>query len=106
MTIEATITSNGKTIKVGDKVYFQVVEQIWNKPYVMKRHHTYDTRSVLLCGEVLSIVKDELKAKLTDNNGFEKDGEEFVFHKGSLLVEQDFKKTEKLGKWEYQISKD
>lgn len=84
---------------IGNIVYFAKTEEFWDKPFVMKRHHVYDTRTVILKGKVTEIKGDEFKAKLIDNNGFEKDGEEFVFHKNSLLVNQDFKNFNLLGKW-------
>lgn len=86
-------------LKVGQTVFFVKTEQYWDKPYVMKRHHVYDTRSVTLRGRVTDIHGDEFKAHLTGNNGFEKDEQEFVFHKNSLLSNQDFKDVHLLGIW-------
>ena len=98
---EQVIINNGITIRTGDTVYFQRVEAIWRRPYPRKRHHGQgDTRSVLLRGVILSIVGDEFKALLTDNNNFEKDGEAYVFHKGTLL--SGIPEQGKLGIWEYQ----
>lgn len=86
---------------INKTVYFTQVEECWNKPFVMKRSHVYDTRSVILRGVVTEIKGDEFMAVLTDNNGFEKDGEEFVFHKGCLLSNQNYTDIEELGKWKY-----
>lgn len=87
-------------LRVGKTVFFSRVEECWNKPFPMKRHHVYDTRSVILRGIVTDIKGNEFMAKLTDNNGFEKDGQEYVFHKNSLLSNQEFKDFERLGKWQ------
>lgn len=88
-------------IKKGNTVFFTRVEEYWDKPYTMKRHHVYDVRSVILRGEITDIDEPtkQFKAKLIDNNGFEKDGQEFVFSYGSLLCNQDFKDFDQLGKW-------
>ena len=83
----------------GDIVYIQKVEQYWNKPYVMKRHHVYDTRSVILKCKVIEIRGNEFRALLLENNGFEKDGQEFVFNKHEMLCNQDFTDVERLGVW-------
>ncbi len=87
------------TLTVGQTVFFSRTEQYWDKPYVMKRHHVYDTRSVILKGVITGIYENQFMALLTDNNGFEKDGQEFVFSKNSLLSNQDYKDLETLGKW-------
>lgn len=86
-------------ISVGKTVFFSKVEEYWDKPFPMKRHHVYDTKSVILRGVVTELKGDEFKAKLTDNNGFEKDGEEYVFHKNCLLSNQEYTNFESLGQW-------
>ncbi len=86
-------------LSIGKTVFLYRVEEYWDKPFVKKRHHDYDTKSVILRGVVTEIKDDEFKARLTDNNGFEKDGEEFVFHKDSLLTNQNFTGFQNLGKW-------
>lgn len=88
-----TLLTAGKTI------FFSVTEEIWNKPFVMKRHHVYDTRTVILKGEVIATQGNDFMVKLFGNNGFERDGETFVFSKGNLLSNQDFKDSDRLGKW-------
>ena len=93
-------------LQAGQIVFFGRTEEVWNRPYVRKRHHTYDTRSVLLRGIVVEIYGNEFKAKLEGNNGFEKDGETFVFPERELLSNQDFKNFDRLGKWEYSEIKD
>jgi len=88
-------------ISIGKIVYFQINENIWDKPFIMKRHHVYDKiRSVILKGIVIDVKGFEFKAKLIDNNGFEKDNEEFVFNNNMLLSNQNFYNFETLGKWE------
>lgn len=82
-------------------VFFSKTEECWNKPFPLKRHHVYDTRTVILKGKVTEVQGDEFKAVLLDNNGFEKDGEEFVFHKNTLLSNQNFTNFADLGKWTY-----
>ncbi len=91
--------STNNVLSVGKTVYFSKVEEYWDKPFVMKRHHVYDTRSVILRGIITEIQGNEFKAKLTDNNSFEKDNKEFVFHKGCLLSDQNYTDFESLGKW-------
>lgn len=86
-------------LKVGNIVFFTKTEEYWDRPYTMKRHHVYDIRSMVLRGKVTDIKGNEFKAVLVDNNGFEKDGEEFVFHKDCLLYDQDYTDFESLGKW-------
>ena len=85
-------------LQVGKIVFFTKTEQFWDKPFTMKRHHVYDTRSMILRGEITAVKGNEFKAKLIDNN-FSKDGQEFVFNKGTLLCNQDFKDFAVLGKW-------
>ncbi len=87
------------TLSIGKTVYFTKSEEYWDKPFVMKRHHVYDVKSMVLRGVVTDIKGDEFKAVLTDNNGFEKDGEEFVFHKGCLLSNQNYTDVKELGIW-------
>ncbi len=89
----------GRHLELGQIVYFSRSEEYWDKPYVKKRHHVYDVKSVVLKGEVTAIQGNQFAAKLFGNNGFEKDGEEFVFNKGCLLVNQDYKDLESLGQW-------
>lgn len=88
-------------LTVGNTVYICKVEECWNKPFPMKRHHVYDTRSVILKCVVTDIQGNQFKAILTDNNNFEKDGEEYVFEKNTLLSNQDYTDFEQLGKWKY-----
>lgn len=90
----------------GQIIFFGKTEEVWNRPYVKKRHHSYDTRRVILRGVVISVNGKEFKAKLKDNNGFERDGEEYVFHEGCLLCNQDYKDLANLGKWEYSDQND
>ncbi len=84
---------------VGKIVFFRHTETYWDKLYPMKRSDVYKTRSVILKGKVTEVSGREFKAILSGNNGFEKDGEEFVFHMGSLLVEQNFQDHDALGQW-------
>lgn len=103
-TEKTAITSNGVLaevdfLSVGKTVFFSKVEEYWDKPFVMKRHHVYDTKSIILRGVITNVKGDEFMARLTDNNGFEKDGEEYVFHKNSLLSNQNYTDFETLGRW-------
>ena len=61
--------------------------------------HANRGESVILRGEVMEIDGDEFKAKLIDNNGFQKDGWSFVFNKECLLPDQNFTDFESLGVW-------
>lgn len=97
--MEQTQTEVENVLSVGKTVYFSHTEEYWDKPYVMKRHHVYDTRSMVLRGVVTDVMGNKFEALLTDNNGFEKDGDKFVFSKGNLLCNQDFKDFERLGRW-------
>lgn len=99
-TQQEKLVVGGKTFAVGQKVFFKKVEEFWDKPYVKKRHHVNETRSVILQGEIKDVQGNEFMAKLFDNNGFEKDGETFVFHKGTLLCDQNFTDKKILGVWE------
>lgn len=85
---------------INKTVFFTRKEQYWDKPYVMKRHHVPDVRTTVLRGVVTEVRGDEFKARLKDNNGFEKDGEEYVFHKNCLLCDQNFTDFNSLGKWD------
>lgn len=89
-------------IIVGQTVFFSRTEDFWDKPFVMKRHHIPDTRSVILRGLVTDIRGEEFKAKLHDNNNFEKDGQEFVFNKACLLSNQNYTDMANLGRWNIQ----
>lgn len=94
-----------KELKEGQVIFFSHTEEHWDYPFVKKRHHDYDTRSVILRGTVTETKENQFKALLFGNNGFEKDGQEFVFSKGSLLSNQDVTILDSLGKWKIQISK-
>lgn len=98
-TIENRIKINGKPAVISQIVYLRWTEECWTKPFPRKSHHSAETRSVLLQAEITDIDGDEFKAKLFGNNGFEKDGQEFVFHKGTLLCQQNFTRMDELGKW-------
>jgi hypothetical protein len=94
-----------KTImEIGNTVYLKVTEEVWNRPYVKKRHHSYDTRSVILQGRIIDVKLPEYKVQLYGNNGFEKDGGMFVFHKNDFIFNQNYKDMESLGKWEYSVN--
>lgn len=84
-------------LSIGQTVFFSKTEEYWDKTFAMKRHHCYDTSSVILRGVVTDIKGDEFMARLTGNNGFEKDGHEYVFHKNSLLANQNYTDFEALG---------
>ena len=85
----------------GETIFVSKTEQYWDKPYVMKRSDVYDTRSVILRVVLVESNKgDEFKAKLTDNNNFEFDGEVFVFHKNDILCDQNAYFLAKLGIWQ------
>lgn len=86
-------------LTIGNTIFLSRTEEYWDKPFVKKRHHVYDTKTVILQGTITDIRGDEFKAKLINNNNFEKDGEEFVFHKNSLLSNQNFKNLQDLGVW-------
>ncbi len=86
-------------LKVGNIVFFSHSEEYWDKPYVKKRHHFFDVKTVVLRGKITDVKGDQFKAILIENNGFERDGEEYVFHKGALLSDQNFKDFDRLGKW-------
>ncbi len=83
----------------GMTVIFGVTEQKWRQPFTMKRHHIYDTRSIVLRGTVKSSTDHEFKVELFGNNGFEKDGQTFVFNRGQILCNQEFKEFNKFGVW-------
>ncbi len=54
-------------LRINNVVFFNKIEQYWDNPYVMKRHHVYDTRSVTLQGRVISVEGNEFKAFLLGN---------------------------------------
>lgn len=93
------MTEQETKLEKGQIVFFVKVEEFWDKPYVMKRHHVPEVRSVILRGRVTDIKGKEFKAILTGNNGFEKDGQEFVFNVNSLLCDQNYTDLKSLGKW-------
>lgn len=84
---------------IGNTVFISKTEEFWDKPFTMKRHHIYNTRTVILRCKVVDIRGDEFKAELQNNNGFDKDGQTFVFNKGILLANQDFSEYSSLGVW-------
>jgi hypothetical protein len=81
-------------------VYLLVAEEWWDKPYVKKRHHLTTYRTVVLKGTVVDERGNQIKVKLEENNGFERDGGTYVFGKGNLLVNQKYPADE-LGIWKY-----
>lgn len=88
-----------ETLSSGATVFLKKVEEYWDLPFPMKRHHTPKTKSVILQAKVIEVKGSEFRGRLFDNNGFEKDGQVFVFHRGELLANQDFKEKENLGQW-------
>lgn len=86
-------------LKVGNTVFFSQSEEYWDRPYVKKRHHFFDVKTVVLRGKVTDIDGDEFKAILIENNDFERDGKEYIFHRGQLLSNQNFTDFDQLGKW-------
>lgn len=94
-----TSTKSVEEIETDKIIYFSVTEEYWDKPYVRKRHHNPETRTVILKGKVLETKGDEFKVELFENNDFEKDGQTLVFHKGCLLSNQNFTDFERLGQW-------
>lgn len=89
-------------LQIDKIVYFCFTEQFWDKPYPIRRSDVYDTRSVILKGKIIGFESSQFKALLLDNNGFERDGEEYVFDNGLLLSNQNFTDFESLGKWKKQ----
>jgi hypothetical protein len=89
-------------IEPGQTVYFIKTEEYWDKPFVMKRHHVYQTRTVILQGEVIEVRGEEFKVRLYGNNGFERDGGTYVFNKGNLLCNQNLQNKELLGQWSHE----
>lgn len=86
-------------LKVGNTVFFTFAEEFWPYPFVQKRSHVAPVKTVILQGEVTEIHGNEFKAKLFENNGFEKDGEIGRFNVGNLLSNQDYKDKQLLGIW-------
>lgn len=83
-------------------LYFSKTEEYWNKPYPKPRSQPYHVKSVTLQGTIISVKGDEFSAKIFGNNGFDKDGETFVFNKNTLLCEQNYTDTERLGIWKME----
>ncbi len=93
---------NTNEIYIGQIVFIRLTEQYWDKPFTMKRHHTYDTRSVTLKCQVMDIKESQFRGRLFDNNGFEKDDDiynVYVFDKSMLLSNQNFTDFKSLGVW-------
>jgi hypothetical protein len=98
--IERRLLIEESILQLNKIVFFKVTEEYWNNNFPRKQHSIPKTKSLLLRGLVTEIEGDEFKAKLIGNNGFEKDGEEFIFHKYSLLSNQNYIRLDNLGKWE------
>lgn len=90
---------DGVALAIGQIVFFSQSEEHWPHSYARKRHHEVETRSVILRGRVVAVRWQEFRAELADNNGFEKDGEVFVFPMNKLLSNQEFTDFEQLGVW-------
>ncbi len=90
---------NTNEIRINQIVFICFTEQYWDKPFPMKRHHVYDTKSVILKCEIIDIKDNQFKGKLFGNNGFNKDGEVYVFEKGILLSNQNYTDFKSLGIW-------
>ena len=102
-TTEEPVLRQGSTIiPIGTPVFFTQSEQYWDKPYPMKRSDHYQVKSIILKGILLEVEGNRFKVKLVDNNGFEKDGEDYVFSKGTLLCNQNFTDFATLGVWNIQ----
>ena len=86
-------------LKDGTTILFKVSEEAWRQPFTMKRHHVYDTRTVILRGTLISSTRNEFKVELKDNNGFDKDGGTYVFSRGNILCEQNLEYPHEFGKW-------
>ncbi len=81
----------------GTTVFVSKTEQLWPHPITMKRHHVYETRTVILRGTVVDSKDRQMKVELFGNNGFEKDGQVFVFSKDDMLCNQDFRDFKRFG---------
>lgn len=91
-----------QTLTTGKTIFFSVTEPIWDRPYSMKRSDVYEKyKTVILRGKITDVKGEEFKVKLIDNNGFQRDGEEYVFHKGVLLSNQNFNDFASLGKYKF-----
>lgn len=86
-------------LTIGKTIYLSKTEEYWDMPFTMKRHHTPQTRTTILRAVITEIKNNEFKAKLTNNNNFEKDDQEFVFHKNDLIQNQNFIDNKQLGQW-------
>lgn len=91
-------------LKPGQVVFFNVAER--TDEFRHKRYSSIDRgRSVVLRGIVQDVRGGQFRAKLEGNNGFERDGEIYVFSTLHLLADQNFTRSEELGKWkEYDNS--
>ena len=88
-----------ETLLAGSAVFLRKTEEYWDLPFPIKRHHSPKSKSVILKAEIIEIKGDEFRGRLFDNNGFEKDGEVYVFHKNDLLVNQNYTEAANLGRW-------
>lgn len=85
-------------VEPGQVVYLSISER--TDEFRHKRYSSiYRGRTVIIRAVVQDVKGTEFRAQLEGNNGFERDGQTYVFHTGSLLANQDFKKPEELGVW-------
>ncbi len=87
-------------IEIGQTIYFGLTERI--DQFAQKRYSdpkVHRCRRIFLKGEVLGTQENEMKLRLFGNNGFEKDGKEYVFNIGNIISNPSKDIEKELGKW-------
>lgn len=94
------VYQNNGIMFVGRRVFVSVADYDWRKQFGVTKEKIFNgSRRAILQGVVTGFTDRELKILLRDNNGFEKDNNEFVFNKSSLLAYESYSHFEDLGKW-------
>ncbi len=97
--MEKVFQNNG-CMFVGKRVFINVSDYNWRKQFGVTKEKVFNrSRYTILQGIVTDFTDIELKILLRDNNGFEKENQEFVFSKGELLAYEGYSNFEDLGKW-------
>lgn len=86
------------TVKVGQVVYLSISER--TDEFRHKRYSTiHRGRTVIIRAVVEDINGNQFRARLEGNGNFEREGQVYVFGRGSMLVDQRERDPKELGKW-------
>lgn len=85
-------------VKAGQVVYLSISER--TDPFRHKRYSSiHYGRTVIIRAVVEEVKGNQFMARLEGNGRFEREGQSYVFSRGSMLADQRERRPEELGKW-------